>query len=376
MRPEGRNIELANADISQDDVDAVVEVLRSGRLALGPKAVEFEARVAEYVGVRHAVAVSSGTAGLHAVLVALGLGPGDEVIVPSFTFAASLNVILLVGATPVFADIEPVTFNLDVEDVRRRITAKTRAIMVVDVFGHPADWDALSRLADEFNLALVDDSCEALGSEYHGRSIGGFGAAGVFAFYPNKQITTGEGGVVVTNDAELAATVRSLRNQGRSPSNTWLQHERLGFNYRMDEMSAALGASQMRRVGELIRLRQAVFDGYQAELARVQGVRLPRQRENTKVSWFVYVVLLDHGIDRERAMAALDADGVPTRTYFPALHLQPYVRDTVTERATLPVTEDIAARTLALPFHPHLSLADIRYVARSLRAAVGEASPA
>src|SRR5205085_1829969 len=225
------------------DVDAVVAVMRSGRLALGPKIKEFEGAVADYVGTRHAIAVSSGTAALHLIVKALGITTGDEVLVPSFTFAASVNALLYEGATPVFVEIEGDTYNLDPADLERRITPRTKAVMAVDVFGHPADWDQLQRIADQHGLKLIDDSCEALGASYKGVKLGRFGEAAAFAFYPNKQITTGEGGIIVTDDDQMARLCRSLANQGRGEMGAWLEHDRLGYNYRIDEMSAALGAS-------------------------------------------------------------------------------------------------------------------------------------
>ena len=363
-------VELAAADISQADIEGVTAVLRSGRLAMGPRTLAFEHAVAAFVGVRNAVAVSSGTAGLHVILAALGVGFGDEVIVPSFTFAASVNAILLVGATPVFCDVEPVTLNLDPADVERRVNERTRAVMVVDVFGHPADWPALEAIAERNELLLVDDSCEALGSSLNGRRVGGFGAAACFAFYPNKQITTGEGGMVVTDDDDLATVARSLRNQGRNKMGAWLEHERLGFNYRLDELSASLGVTQMARLPHFMERRRAVAEGYARLLRGVPGVAAPTARPEADVNWFVYVVRLDAGIDREAVMAELEREGVPTRAYFSALHLQPYLRDVVPADPGLPVTEEMARRTLAIPFHTQLRDDEVRYVVDRLAAAV------
>ncbi len=220
-------ISMSSPDIDDKDVEAVVEVLRSGRLSLGPKTEAFEEAIAQYIGVRHAVAVSSGTAALHLIVRALGLAPGDEVLVPSFTFAASINVLLYENVIPVFCDIEDITYNVDPSRLEERITSKTRAILAVDVFGHPAEWGSISSIAAKHNLRVIDDSCEALGAEYAGHKIGQFGDAAAFAFYPNKQITTGEGGVLVTNNSEIALTARSLRNQGRGEMGSWLEHERL-----------------------------------------------------------------------------------------------------------------------------------------------------
>ena len=260
-------VPMSAPDIDESDVEAVAAVVRSGRLALGPKCVEFERAIADYVGVRHAVAVSSGTAALHLLVRILGIGNGDEVLVPSFTFAASVNAILYEGATPVFVDIEPETYNLDPADLERRITPRTKAIMAVDVFGHPAPWDEIEAIASRHGLLVIDDCCEALGAEYKGRKLGQFGAGGAFAFYPNKQITTGEGGVIVTNDDEIARLAVSLRNQGRD-GGTWLDHARLGFNYRLDDMSAAIGCTQMARIEEFLAKRAAVAGLYTERLDR------------------------------------------------------------------------------------------------------------
>ena len=367
-------ITMSSPDLDESDVRAVVEVLRSGRLALGPKAVEFERSMAEYVGVRHAVAVSSGTAALHVIVKALGIGPGDDVLVPSFTFAASVNAILYEGGCPVFVDIEEETFNLDPADLERRITPRTKAAMVVDVFGHPADWDALHRIAAARGLILIDDCCEALGAEYRGSRLGSFGRAGAFAFYPNKQITTGEGGVIVTNDDEIARLSRSLRNQGRGEMGAWLQHERLGYNYRLDEMSAALGVSQLARVESSIEKRSRVAAMYTERLGHLPYVRVPKVLPHVRMSWFVYVITLEPGIHRDPVMAAMERRGIPVRGYFTPTHLQPYIRgECGMEPTTLPVTESVARRTIALPFHNNLAAADIDRVVEALQEAVAGA---
>jgi perosamine synthetase len=253
---------MSAAEVTDGDVAAVVDVLRSGHLALGPRMEEFEGLVAGHVGVRHAVAVSSGTAALHLIVRALGLGPGDEVLVPSFTFAASVNVIMMEGATPVFVDIDPETFNMDVARMDSRVTPRTRAVMAVDVFGHPVEWDDLLAFAERHGLAVIDDACEAIGARYRDVPVGRFGAAAAFAFYPNKQITTGEGGMLVTDRDDIARSARMLRNQGRGAMGAWLEHEVLGYNYRMDEMSAALGASQFHRLDSILERRMAVASLY------------------------------------------------------------------------------------------------------------------
>ena len=366
-------IDMASADLAPEDFAAVHEVLKSGRLALGPKTVAFEEAMAERVEVQHAVAVSSGTAGLHLIVRALGLGPGDEVLVPSFTFAASVNAILFEGATPVFVDIEDRTFNLSVADARAKITPRTRAVMVVDAFGHPADWDGLEELANEHGLALIDDCCEALGSQHRGRPIGSLGDAGCFAFYPNKQITTGEGGMIVTDRDDIAELARSLRNQGRGRMGAWLVHENLGYNYRLDEMSAALGLSQLSRLDTFIRQRLEVASMYTARLESLEWVRAPIVEDYAYWSPFVYVVLLQPGIHRDPIMSFLSKEGIPSRAYFSPIHTQPYIATRFgTSKERLPVTENLADRTLALPFHPKLDARKLDMVVSELEHAVLE----
>jgi perosamine synthetase len=357
-------ITMSASDVDERDELAVLNALRSGVLALGPSAEEFERRCAEVAGTKHAVAVSSGTAGLHLIVHALGIVPGDEVLVPSFTFASSVNAILYAGATPVFVDIEPDTFNVDPKEIRAKRTRRTKAAMVVDVFGHPADWDAIEKAAE--GLILIDDSCEAIGATYRGRRAGSFGIAGCFAFYPNKQITTGEGGMIVTNDGGLADLCRSLRNQGRGRMGAWLEHERLGFNYRMDEMSAALGTSQIGRLDEILSRRAAVADMYAQSLSKLTSVFPPIIRPDVQVSWFVYVVTLAPHLNREVVIDRLADQSIPTRAYFSPIHRQPYLADLPS--ASLPVTEEVAATTLALPFHSNLSSDDVAEVTAQLRA--------
>jgi len=368
VKVEVEPIPMASPDIDQSDIDAVCQVMRTGRLSLGPVVTAFEQAVADYVGVDHAVAVSSGTAALHLIVKALGLGPRDEVLVPSFTFAASVNALLYEGVRPVFVEIDPVTLNLDVADLEHRITRRTRAIMAVDIFGHPADWDALARLANRYGLMLIDDCCEALGAEIQGARVGSLGHAGAFAFYPNKQITTGEGGMIVTNDADIAAVARSYANQGRGAMGAWLQHDRLGYNYRMNEMSAALGVSQMARIDSILAKRERVAAMYSERLARIPQVATPGPVPQGRRSWFVYVVTLEPGLDRDRTIQAMEAAGVPARGYFAPIHTQPYIRELFGDlEGTLPLTEAMAKRTLALPFHNNLSEAEIDHVVAVLK---------
>jgi perosamine synthetase len=370
----GELIAMASADLDETDIQSVVEVLRSGRLALGSKTIAFERRIADYVGVQHAVAVNSGTAALHLIVRALGLGPGDEVLVPSFTFAASVNALLYEGVTPVFVEIEPETYNLDPDDLRRKITRRTRALMAVDIFGHPVEWDALWPIVEKHGLRVIDDACEALGAEYQGVKVGRFGSAAAFAFYPNKQLTTGEGGMIVTQCDEIARLARSMRNQGRSEMGAWLEHERLGYNYRVDEMSAALGLSQMNRLEGFLAKRERAARMYRDRLQRRDWLRLPRVKPHVRVSWFVFVVTLAEGLERDAVMRALEARNVPSRAYFSPLHLQPYIRSQFGFRGgELPVTESVARRTLALPFSNNLTETEVERVVEALEEAVAHA---
>ena len=366
-------IPMASADLDDSDVEAVLGVLRTGRLALGPQTIGFEQAICDYVGTRHAVAVSSGTAALHLIVKALGVGAGDEVLVPSFTFAASVNACLYEGATPVFVEIERDTYNLDPADLEGKITPRTKAVMAVDVFGHPADWDAIERIADQHGLKIIDDSCEALGASFKGAKLGRFGDAAAFAFYPNKQITTGEGGIIVTDSDDIARLCRSLRNQGRGEMGAWLEHDRLGYNYRLDEMSAALGASQLRRIETFLTKRERVARRYSERLARFDWLRPPVVKPDVRMSWFVYVVTLVEGLDRDAMMRRMEAHGIPVRGYFSPAHLQPYIRARFGYTGgELPVTESIVRRTIALPFHNNLSDAQIEEVVAALAEAAQE----
>jgi perosamine synthetase len=364
-------ISMSSPDIDDTDVEGVIEVLRSGRLSLGPKTEAFEEAISQYIGVRHAVAVSSGTAALHLIVKALGLGPGDEVLVPSFTFAASVNVLLYENATPVFCDIEDITYNVDPSRLEEKITSRTKAILAVDVFGHPAEWDSICSIAAKHNLRIIDDSCEALGAEYKGRKVGQFGDAAAFAFYPNKQITTGEGGVLVTNDSEIARLARSLRNQGRGEMGSWLEHERLGFNYRMDEMSASLGLSQLHRIETFLAKRQRVADLYSSRLSTVPRIRTQFVAPDVRMSWFVYVITFDEDVDRSAVVETLKEKQIPVRCYFSPIHLQSYiVGRSACQTGHLPVTESVARRILALPFHNQLASEEVDKVVDAVHEAV------
>jgi perosamine synthetase len=364
-------IPLSSPDIDELDIAAVVNVLRTSQLSLGPVLQEFEQHFAGYLSVSNAVAVSSGTAGLHLCLLALGIGAGDEVIVPSFTFIAAANCVRYVGAVPVFVDIDATTLNLDPACVEAAITPRTRALMIVHNFGVPADLTELMALAGRFGLRVVEDACEAIGAEYHGRKVGTFGDAGVFAFYPNKQITTGEGGMVVTRDSATAATIRSLRNQGRSPGSDWLEHAQLGYNFRISEINCALGLAQLKRVDAILTMRRSVAAVYDEHLRYNPHLILPSLVYSDRFpSWFVYVVRLSAIFSREQRdaiAASLNSQGIGCGRYFAPVHLQPgYAPAAI----TLPVTEAEASRTLALPFFNRITPGEIREVCDNLLAVI------
>jgi perosamine synthetase len=369
-------IPLSSPDIDQSDRQAVLDVLAGPVLSIGPRVVEFERGLAAAAGRRHAVAVSSGTAALHLIVRALGWGEGDEVITTPFSFVASANCLLYEKVRPVFVDIDPDTRCVDPARVEAAITPRTVGILSVDVFGVPADWASLEQIATRHGLQLVTDSCESIGSSrsIDGRLVraGQSGVAGAFAFYPNKQITTGEGGAVVTDDERLAAACQSMRNQGRDPGAGWLQHARLGFNFRLSELNAALGASQLARLEQIRERRAAVASRYEALLQPLQGrVSTPRAPGGTTVSWFVYVVALPAGAERDRVMAELRAQGIGTAEYVPCVHLQPYMREAYGfSEGVCPVAEEIASRTLALPFYPQLEVEDQERVVEALRNAL------
>lgn len=363
------NIQLAKPDITQREIDAVMEVMRSGILSIGPKVERFERMVADYVGVKYAVALNSGTSALHAVIKSLGIGPGDEVITSPFSFVASVNCFMMEGAVPVFVDIDEKTLNMDIGMIETKINNKTKAILAVDVFGQPMNMRRLRDIADKHNIFLIEDSCEAMGSEYGGDKAGSLADAAVFAFYPNKQITTAEGGVIVTNDENLANICQSLRSQGRAITGFWLHHERLGYNYRMSELHAAIGCTQMERLHEIIAKRQKVADMYNQELYKIEGVNLPYIHPDvTVMSWFVYVIQLDRGIDRNRAMEHLKGNGIGCRPYFTPIHIQPYMVEKFKYlEEDYPITADIGRRSIALPFFNDLSLEEVKYVSEKLR---------
>jgi perosamine synthetase len=357
----GQRIPLSRPYLGAREEELVLDVLRSGRLSLGPVIERFEELVAERVGAPYAVALSSGTAGLHLLCRAAGLGPGDEAITSPFSFVASANCFVLEGATPVFADIDPRTLNLDPAAVEAAVTERTKAIVAVDIFGYPCELDELRAIADRHGLALIDDACQALGAKYKGAPLGSQGPSAVFAFYPNKQVATGEGGVVTTHSEHEWQLLRSLRNQGRSyEGGRWFHHPYLGFNYRWTDLQAALGVAQLEKLDEILALRKRVAERYTELLADVEAVRVPHLDDAEHVrSWFVYVVQLGEGIDRARTVAELADQGIECGEYLPCIHLQPYMREAFGFAEGLcPVAEGVSRRTLALPFFPQLERDD------------------
>ena len=372
-------VPLSSPDIIEKDIEVVVGVMKTRFLSIGPKVVEFEKKMSEYAGVKYAVAVNSGTSALHLIIRGMGIGEGDVVITTPFSFIASANCILFEIARPLFVDIKEDTLNLDADKVEEKLESlsgeeldKVKALLVVDAFGQPADWDKFRQIGRKYNLRLIEDSAEALGSEYKGRKCGSFGEAGVFAFYPNKQITTGEGGVLVTDNEELVRVTRSMRSQGRGESGEWLDHERLGYNYRMDEMSAALGCSQMERIEDILEKRTKVAGMYVKRLAEVEEVQVPFIADYVnKMSWFVYVIRLKRGIDRNKVIKYLNEKGVQCKPYFTPIHLQPFYREMFRyKEGDFPVTEDVTGRTIALPFFNNLEEEQIDYVVEKLKEAI------
>ena len=396
-----KSIPMSSPDLTDADIAAVTEVLATRYLSLGPRLSEFEERFADYVGARHAVAVSSGTAGLHLAVIAAGVEEGDLVITTPFSFVSSANCVLFERAIPVFVDIEPHTLTIDPTlaaavaddlaqggDIATRWLPRTnrppslfhstfdicrlKAILPVDVFGQPANMDPIRQVADRHGLVIIEDACESIGAEYKGRRAGTLGDVAVFAFYPNKQMTTGEGGMIVTDDEAWANLFRSLRNQGRDVFDAWLSHTRLGYNYRLDEMSAALGLAQLGRIEELLLKREQVAAWYNERLADVEGVRVPYVGPSTtRMSWFVYVVRVAPEIGRDRVMTRLREQGVPSRPYFTPIHLQPfYVEKFGYRRGDFPVTEEAGDTCLALPFSSVMTEEQVDHVCKAIKAAI------
>jgi perosamine synthetase len=390
-------VPLSKPDITEFEIGQVVEVLKSGQLSLGSRVQEFEENFAAYLGTRHAVAVSSGTAALHLCIRALGIGTKDEVITTSFSFVASANCALYEGALPVFVDIDPVSLNLDPRCVRRFLkeecvwdsriqrpvdqrTGRTvKAILPVHVFGYPCDMDSLLEIAYEHNLQIIEDACEALGGEYRGKGLGRFGAMAAFGFYPNKQITTAEGGMVVTDSKELAQLCRSMRNQGRDEGSCWLEHDRLGYNYRLSDLHCALGISQLQRLDKMLMAREAVAATYDRLLANESRILLPRTIAGHRRSWFVYVVQIKdvrgpRGKEmRDAVVLNLRRRGIGAQAYFPAIHCQPYMRqyEFIVPRP-LPFTEAAADSCFAIPMFSRATRDEIAIVGVNLQQALDD----
>ncbi|OGO28140.1 MAG: polysaccharide biosynthesis protein [Chloroflexi bacterium RBG_16_54_18] len=388
-------IPMSSPDITNVEREAVAAVLRTPNLSMGSEIEAMESGIREYLGCKHAIAVNSGTAGLHLCVRAAGIGAGDLVLTTPFSFVASTNVLLFERAVPIFLDVDPVTGNLDPSLVQQAAwdlsqggspaaewlprkfpdsLAVLKAILPVDVFGQPADMDAILPTAQEFGLKVIEDSCEALGAEYKGRKAGLLGDYGVFGFYPNKQITTGEGGIIVTEDDQDAALMRALRNQGRAPGDTWLQHTHLGYNYRLDEMSAALGRVQLSRLDEMIAKRAAVAAMYLEQLDALSEVEcLSISPNTTRQSWFVFVVRFAAHIDRDHIAMELIKNGIPARPYFTPIHLQPYMVERFDYKpGDFPVTEDLGRRSLALPFSSMMSGNQVERVCATLSSILAE----
>ncbi len=386
-------VPMSSPDLTDAERQAVLSVLNTPNLSMGSRIDAFEETFTKLTGCRYAIGVNSGTAGLHLCVRAAGIQPGDVVLTTPFSFVSSTNVLLFEGAIPVFVDVDPASGNIDpdkAESAARDLAAggeraqkwlprrgapanpRLKAILAVDVFGQPADFDPLNAIAGRYDLKVIEDSCEALGATYKDRPAGTLGDFGVFAFYPNKQITTGEGGVIVTSDETAANYMRALRNQGRAPGDTWLQHTHLGYNYRLDEMSAALGVTQMGRLEELLQKREQVAAWYGQRLPRIAGVQAPMLDANTtRVSWFVYVIRLNPGLDRSRLAARLAERGIPVRPYFLPIHLQPYIVEKFGFRpGDFPITEDLGERGLALPFSGMMSEEQVDLVCRTLEEAL------
>jgi len=381
-----QSIPLSQPDITDLEIDAVCAALRSGRLSIGPAVERFEELVAQRCSRTYAIGVNSGTSGLHLALAALGIGPGDEVITPAFSFVASANCALFVGATPVFVDCDPGSLNASLADIESKITDRTRAIIGVEVFGNPAGMPELVALAARHEIPLVEDSCEGLGGRLKQRAIGNFGRISVFGFYPNKQITTGEGGMIVTDDVRLAYKCSSLRNQGR-PSNvmdardglgSWLVHECMGYNFRLSEINAALGVAQISRLDEIIERRQWIADQYTRRLGGHPDLILPTIERDVLMSWFVYVVRLSDRYveeDRNEIIAGLRRHDVGANTYFPPIPMLPFYRDQFGfNPGDFPVAESVSQRTIALPFYNRITAREIDLVCQTLELMISRRS--
>jgi dTDP-4-amino-4,6-dideoxygalactose transaminase len=366
---------MSSPDITEAEIQAVNDVLSTRTLSIGPRLDAFEKTFAAYTGSHYGIGVNSGTSGLHLAMIAAGIQEGDEVITPSFSFIASANCVLYERGTPVFVDINPLTGNMDPAAVESAITARTKAVIVVHAFGQPADTDPILEVARRHKLYVIEDACEAVGAEYKGRRVGTMSDAAVFAFYPNKQMTTGEGGMIVTNHEEWDGLFRSLRNQGRDIFNEWLDHTRLGYNYRLDEMSAALGLVQLQRIEELLAKRARVAEWYNERIDEIEGICKPYiAPTTTRMSWFVYIIRCADTVNRNELMARLQAVGIPSRPYFTPIHLQSFYREKLGYReGDFPATEKAGNTFLALPFSGVMQEEQVDYVCQQIRSSLQNA---
>ena len=372
---ELKSIPLSSPDITHKEVEVINKVLSTPFLSIGPRVKEFENKIASYVGTKYAIAVNSGTSGLHLCVRSLGIKDGDEVITTPFSFIASANCLLFERAKPVFADIKEDTRCIAPERIEEKITKKTKAILPVHIFGQPCQMDKIMKIAKHRNLYVIEDACEAIGAKYKNKKVGTFGDAAVFSFYPNKQMTTAEGGVVVTNNEKIAKLCQSMRNQGRDEDGTWLSHKRLGYNYRMSELSAALGETQIGRIDEFLKKRQRVAGLYNKILSKVKGIKIPYVAPNAKMSWFVYVINLDDKIfsreDRDAIIQKLNERGIAARDYFPPIHLEPFYVDMFNyKKGDFPITERVSSSTIALPFYNNLREEEIDYICENLKSVI------
>jgi len=371
---------LSRPDITEKEIEAVCAVLRSPNLSLGPKLAEFEDAFTQYIGLKRAVAVNSGTSGLFLCMPALGIGQGDEVITTPFTFIASATPIMMAGARPVFVDIDPVSLNIDASKIESRITGKTKAILPVEVFGNPAGMDKVCEIAQKHNLMVIEDCCEALGSALNGKKAGTFGTMSVFGFYPNKQITTGEGGMILTDDDNLADICVSLRNQGRAKNGAWLNHERLGYNFRLSDINCALGIVQLSRIEQIKAKRRQVAKWYQEMLADDDRLIVPEEPDDCDISWFVFVVRLAEGFARrrrDRILKAMRERNIQVSNYFSPVHLQPFMVERFGyKKGDFPVTESVSERTIALPFYNNLTQDEVAIVCKTLKEILDKNLPA
>jgi len=363
-------IPLAKPEILESDIEAVTAVLRSSRLSQGPTLRAFEEALANYLGVAHAVAVNSGTSALQLGLRALGIAEDDEVILPSFSFMAVTNAVLAAGAVPVFVDIASGSWNLDPAKVEVLIGPRTKAIIVIHTFGFPAPTDRIITLARRHGLFVIEDVCEAFGAEVNGQKAGALGDIGILAFYPNKQITTGEGGAVITNSAELAESVRCQRNQGRENSTQWLQHCEIGYSYRLSDLNCALGLGQLSRIESILKRREALARCYQHHLAANEELQSYSECHNGRISWFTYPALLPSGVDRDEIWRELGQMGIEAGRYFPPAHLQPVMRNVSFRCGDLSEMLSVAQRVLCLPFFNELEERKIEFVCESLNEAL------